>query len=60
VQFVDGEVLARFQKRSEYGTPLPRLLQSDTFQVLMKDSFRFTDVLPRDGQLIVDSLLQHL
>jgi hypothetical protein len=49
VQFIDGEVLARFEEGSEYGAALAGLLQSDTFQVLVEDSFRFADVFPRDG-----------
>jgi hypothetical protein len=60
VQFVDRKVFAGFEEGSKDGVALPSLLQANAFQMLKKDAFGFADILPRDGQLIVDSLLQHV
>src|ERR1700686_3938188 len=60
MQFVDRKVFAGFEERPEDSVALPSLLQSDTLQVPKEDPFGFADILPRDGRLIVDSLLQHV
>ena len=59
VQFVDGKMLPGFEKCPQNGIALLGLLQADALEVLQEYSFRFADVLPRDGRLIVDSFLQH-
>jgi len=59
MQFVDGKMFARFEESPKDGVALASLLQANAFQMLKKDAFGFADILPRDGQLIVDSLLQH-
>jgi hypothetical protein len=60
MQFVDRKVFAGFEERPKDGVALASLLQANAFQMLKKDAFGFADILPRDGQLIVDSLLQHV
>jgi hypothetical protein len=60
VQLVDGKVLAGLQKRTQDGAALFRLLQANPLQVSMEDAFSLANVLPRDGQMIVNSLLQHV
>lgn len=59
MQFVDGKMLAGFEESPKDGVALASLLQANAFQMLKKDAFGLADILPRDGQLIVDSLLQH-
>jgi hypothetical protein len=59
MQFVGRKVLAGFQKRTQDGIALFRLLQPDTPEVPQEDPFSFADVLPRNRWLIVDSFLQH-
>lgn len=59
MQFIDGEMFSRFEEGSKDSVALPSLLQTNAFQMLKKDAFSFADILPRDRQLIVDSLLQH-
>ena len=39
--------------------PLLRLLQTDTFQVLMKTILGLAEGFPRDGQVIINALLKH-
>ena len=59
VQFVGGEMVPGFQKSVQNGVALGRLLQADTFQMLVKDFLGFADHLAGDGGLIIDALLQH-
>jgi hypothetical protein len=60
MQFIDGKMLTGFEEGSKDGVALPSLLQANAFEMLKKDAFGFADILPRNGQLIVDSLLQHV
>jgi hypothetical protein len=60
VQFVDGKMLARLQKRAQDGAALLRLLQADPLQMPMEDALSLANILARDGQMIVNSLLQHV
>jgi len=59
MQFIDGKMFAGFEEGSKDGVALPSLLQANPLEMLKKDAFGFADILARDGQLIVDSLLQH-
>jgi hypothetical protein len=60
MEFVNRKMFASFKKCPENCAALFGLLQADAFKMLMKNTFSFADVLPRDSQLIVDSLLQHV
>ena len=53
-------MFASFQEGPQNGVALLGLLQADAFEMLQKNSLSFADVIPRDGRLIVDSLLQHV
>ena len=59
VKFVGGEVVTGFEEGAEDGVALRGLLESDIFEVAMKDVLRLADHLPRDGGLIIDALLQY-
>ena len=60
MQFVDGEMFARFQESPKNRAALSSLLQADALKMLQENAFRFADVFPRDNFLIVDSFLQHV
>jgi hypothetical protein len=49
-----------FKKGSQNRVALLGLLEPNAFKMLKKNAFGFADVLPRDGQLIVNSILQHV
>lgn len=57
VQFIDGQMLVSFKKCPQDGAALPGLLQADPLQMPVEDFLSLADVLPRDGQMIVNSLL---
>jgi len=59
MQFVDGEVFAGFEERSENGVALSSLFEADATKMLQKNSFCFAHIFARDRRLIVDTLLQH-
>ncbi len=60
MQFVNREMLTSFQERPQDGAALFGLLEPDAFEMPEKNPFGFADIFPRDGFLIVDSLLQHV
>jgi hypothetical protein len=60
MQFVDRKMFTSFKKGPQNCVALFGLLEPDAFEMLKENSFGFADVLPRDGRLIVDSLLQHI
>jgi len=60
VQFVDRKMFTRFEECPQDCAALFGLLQADAFEMPKENSFRFADVLARDGRLIVNSLLQHV
>jgi hypothetical protein len=60
MEFIDRKMFACFEKCPKNGATLFSVLQAHAFEMLMKNAFRFANVLPRDSQLIVDSLLQHV
>jgi len=60
VELINRKMFACFEKGPKNGAALFGLLQADAFEMLMKNALGFADVLPRDSQLIVDSLLQHV
>ena len=60
MQFVRREMFTSFKESPQDRAALFGLLQADTFEMPKKNSFGFADVFPRDGRLIVDSILQHV
>lgn len=60
MQFVNRKMFTSFEERPQNCVALFGLLQPDAAEMLQKNSFRFADVLPRDGRLIVDSFLEHV
>ena len=52
-------MFAGLEESAKDGAALPSLLEADTLQMLKEYPFGFADILPRDGELIVDSILQH-
>jgi hypothetical protein len=60
MQFVDRKMLTSLKEGPQNRAALFGLLQADAFEMLKKNSFGLADVLPRDGRLIVDSILQHV
>jgi len=59
VKLLGGEMLVGLKEREEDGVALLRLLQPDPLQVLMKTVLGFAERLPRNRQLIVNTLLEH-
>jgi hypothetical protein len=60
VQFVNRKVFASLKKSSEDRIALFRLFQTHAAEMSKENSLRLADALPRDIQMIVNSLLQHV
>jgi len=59
MQLVCREMLARFQKRSQDRVALRRLLQANTFQMLVQDALSLAHHFGRDRRLVIDAFLEH-
>lgn len=59
VQFISGEMVSGFQKRSQDRIALCRLLQADTLKMPVEDFLGFAHHLAGNRRLIIDALLQH-
>ena len=59
VQFVDGKMVAGFEKGAENGIALRSLLQADALEVAVQDILGLAHHLAGDAGLIIDTLLQH-
>lgn len=57
VQFVGREVLARIQEGPQNGVTLFGMLQPHPLEVLVQDTLRLLHHLPRDGGLVVNTVL---
>jgi hypothetical protein len=59
VQFVGGKVVPSLKESAQNRVALGSLLQADPLQVLMKEILSFTNHLPGDGGLVIDTRLEH-
>lgn len=60
VQFIGGQMIASFEKRTQDGIALCGLLEAYIFQVPVQDVLGLANHLARDRGLIVDAFLQRL
>jgi len=59
MEFVGGKMVARFEEGTQNRIALGGLLETNSFQMPVENVLRLSNHLPREGRLIINTLLEH-